>query len=405
MELSNKQLQHIHDKSRKLMITGSAGSGKTLYGSHKCILYALMYAGARCYVFRQTLNALRITIYREIIELLDNYQIPYDHNKAEFKLTLFNGSTIEFKGLDDKRKIRSINADFIIIEQAEEINEPVYRELEKRLRGKVSDKYYGQMLLIVQPESQSHFLYKIYYKNRELEETNVIHFCYKDNPYLPPAYVREYKLMKEIDYEYYLNYSRGEWIEPAGAVYTNYDDELSDKGYSYYTAGVDFGFNNPSCFLLTGWLDGEPYVIDEVYERKLTNAEFIQHIEKCLDKNELSAKDLDVVYCDSAEPDRIEEFCQAGFNAIGADKSVSAGIDSVRRVIVHIATICEKTWKEIGSYKYRKDKDGNILEEPVKINDHAMDALRYCVYGELGVLNQELHKEPDYDYINRLNEW
>lgn len=316
---------------------------------------------------------------------------------------MFNGSTIEFKGLDDKRKIRSINADFIMVEQAEETSEPVYRELEKRLRGKVSKKYYGQMLLMVQPESQSHFLYKIYYTNRKLEKTKVIHFCYKDNPYLPEDYIEEYERMKEIDYEYYLNYTRGEWIEPSGAVYTNYDDELSTRGYTYYTAGVDFGFNNPSCFLLIGWLDGQPYILDEVYERKLTNAAFIEQVKICLNCNDLKPSSLDVVYCDSAEPDRIEEFSQAGFNAVGADKSVSAGIESVRSVCVHIASICEETWKEITSYKYRKDKDGNILDEPVKIQDHAMDALRYNVYGELGALSSNVSKKIDFDFYMRAN--
>ena len=36
--------------------------------------------------------------------------------------------------------------------------------------------------------------------------------------------------------------------------------------------------------------------------------------------------------------------------------------------------------KEIESYSWKTDLNGNILEEPVKFNDHALDALRYAVY-------------------------
>ncbi|GAG85165.1 unnamed protein product [marine sediment metagenome] len=31
-------------------------------------------------------------------------------------------------------------------------------------------------------------------------------------------------------------------------------------------------------------------------------------------------------------------------------------------------------------YKYKTDKDGNALDEPVKNNDHLVDALRYCLH-------------------------
>ncbi len=36
--------------------------------------------------------------------------------------------------------------------------------------------------------------------------------------------------------------------------------------------------------------------------------------------------------------------------------------------------------KEIKSYKWKTDKDGKVLDEPVKFNDDAMDAMRYAIY-------------------------
>lgn len=383
MELNPKQLHHIHDKSRKLMVTGSAGSSKTLYGAHKAILYALQYPQARCYVFRQTLASLRDTIYLEIIELLDKYELPYDLNKSELKITFFNESTISFKGLDKFSKIRSINADFILIEQAEEISEYSYREIEKRLRGKVSKKYYGQLLIIVQPETTAHFLYKVFYTNSEIEKTKVIHFSYKDNlMYLPKEYVAEYELLKEINPDLYRNYTLGEWIQASGAIYTHYDYNIPDDiKYDYYLAGADFGYVNPSCFLVIGIKDGQAYVIGEVYESGLINKELITKANELLKEMNLHPSMLLETVCDSAEPDRIEEFRRAGYNAQKADKSVLAGIDSVKATPLHIdEKNCPNTAREIKQYRYRKDKEGNEIEEPIKINDHSMDTIRYILH-------------------------
>jgi len=57
-------------------------------------------------------------------------------------------------------------------------------------------------------------------------------------------------------------------------------------------------------------------------------------------------------------------------------------IDLVRRQTLHITKSSVDTIKEVRNYCRKKDKDGNILEEPVKIRDHACDAGRY---GSLGI--------------------
>ena len=39
--------------------------------------------------------------------------------------------------------------------------------------------------------------------------------------------------------------------------------------------------------------------------------------------------------------------------------------------------------KEIKSYKWKTDKDGRVMEEPVKFRDDLMDAMRYAIYTKL----------------------
>ena len=89
------------------------------------------------------------------------------------------------------------------------------------------------------------------------------------------------------------------------------------------------------------------------------------------------------MYCDAAEPNRIEELRRAGFNARPADKDVKKGIDTIRQQALFITQASLNLTKEIRGYKYDSDKDGKLLEFPVKENDHAVDAMRYAAYTHL----------------------
>jgi len=393
-KLTLKQKKTIHCKARKLLVEGSAGSGKTIYAVHKVILYALEHPNARLAVFRGTLPALKVTAWLEIREALYNYDIYFQENKSDNIITFLNGSTIQFKGLDDLKKIRSLNLDFIWIEQAEEIDLPVYRELEKRLRGKASKKDYGQLILTVTPEDKNHWIYDEYHREHA---GKILHFHYTDNPFLPDEYVAEYEDLKEKDYELYVKYTLGEWGNLSFLIYENWDEKVLTRGTQKWLAGVDFGFSSPSCFLLIGWYDDEPYIVKEVYQDRLTNREFIIQIKKAISEVGLTPGDIGTVYCDNAEPDRIEEFNQEGFNAIGGKKDVTARIETVRSTFVHISPECVNSKREIKGYKYQRDKNNHPTEKPVPFNDHAMDALGYCLYGALGHLSPFKMKDEIVD--------
>lgn len=369
------------------MIEGSAGSGKTIFAVHKTIIYALTHEQARIGVFRLTLPALRQTAWLETRQILDKYNIPYEENKSEGVMTFPNGSTISFKSLDDMRKIRSLNMDFIYIEQAEEISQEVFEELESRVRGQASIKDYGQLLLVVTPELKSHWIYQRFHLHKSEPNIQIVHFHYTENPFVGEEYIQLAKERKKYNYDNYIRLTLGKWNTVGGRIYENYDFKESPKGYEYYTAGVDFGFNNPSAFLLIGWLDNEPYIIDEVYESHLINHQLITKVIEMLRKHNLNPSSIDTVFCDSAEPDRIEEWSDYGFNAVGGVKDVNAKINAVKSTKLHISERCVKTIDEIQDYCYQKDKDGNSIDKPVKTKDHSMDALAYCIYGTVGILS------------------
>ena len=388
--LTDKQMEYIEDKTRHLVVLGSAGSGKTIFASVKVILYAIEHPNARIGVFRQTLPSLKKTAWLEIRKLLDKLRINYKENKSDAVITLDNGSTLSFIPLDDSRKVRSLNLDFVYIEQCEEISKDSYDELTLRVRGEVQAKDFGQVLSVVQPESKSHWLYQRFYIIKANDpDYKVIHFSYLDNPYLSEDARKYYDSLKELDPDKYLTHTLGQWIVGTKQIFTNNWSVGFNRNYfDFYVGGIDFGWNVPSCFLLIGFYDDEAYVIDEVYAPELTNDELLDGIREVLMKYNLNFDDLDAVYGDSASPDRIEVLCQNGLNTYPSVKDVKAKIQTTRETKIHISENCENLIRELPEYQYKMDKDGNILDEPIKQNDHAVDALCYCVYGVRGELSK-----------------
>ena len=389
--LSDKQYEYIGDTTRHLMIQGSAGSGKTIYACTKVILYALEYPNSRIGVFRQTLPSLRETSWLEIRSVLDRYNIEYKENKSNGLITLTNGSTISFTPLDDEKKIRSLNLDYVYVEQAEEISEEAFIELDLRIRNENSKKYYGQMLLVVQPSQKTHWLYRLFYQYKANDPDYAkIHFSYLDNPFLPEEQAKVYEGLKETNYEKYLTHTKGLWVTNSKQIFVNNWNVGFDRTYfNYYVGGIDWGWNSPACFLLAGIYDGEVYVLGEVYKTEMTNSEFLEQIANLVSSFDLTFNDIESVYADSADPEKIEVFCKNGLNTYPSVKNVKAKIDTTREVKIHIKEGCENLIRELPMYEWKKNKDGEILDEPVKKDDHSIDTLCYLCYGVFGELSPD----------------
>ena len=137
--------------------------------------------------------------------------------------------------------------------------------------------------------------------------------------------------------------------------------------------GLDFGFNNETALIAIGIKDNECYLRELLYETHLTNSELITKLKQLADKKFM-------IYADNAEPARIQEIKQAGFKIQPANKSVKDGIDYVKSQTLHIDKTSTNLINEFRSYKYREDRGGNVLEEPVKFRDHLADATRYALY-------------------------
>ena len=212
-----------------------------------------------------------------------------------------------------------------------------------------------------------------------------------DNPHFSLDY---YKRMKEtMDPRRFNAMFGGEWEKMDGLVYRCFDEQENSInpfqlpiGTKYY-AGVDWGTTAPFVIVLLAVTpNNEYYQITEVYKTGLGITDMV-----ALAKQKMQSYKIEQFFCDPSGKGHIVEFCNAGIPAVGANNDMKVGIDLLFSLIKTkrfklFRGDNKHTIDEFDTYHYPSEKelkeDTDVVDnEPVKQNDHAMDALRYVIMG------------------------
>lgn len=377
-----KTIGRIYDflentNAKTVILYGGAGAGKSWTLAQFLIIEKFIKGkNKHILITRKTNPSLRVSTYQLVLDILNNLGVPYEHKKAE-QILMFGKNRIIFRGLDDPEKIKSAEFNYIWMEEATEFTLDDYRQLRLRLR-RHTGRGRNQIFLTFNPISVHHWIYEIFFEKKLEDDVDILRVNYKDNPFLDSEYVKLLEDLEQQDEVFYKIYTLGEFAQPRDLIYTNFE-VVSDipSSFDEIIWGLDFGYNNPTALLKIGIRDNEFWIIDEIYQTRLTNADLIELMKE-------KVKRTDPIYADSSEPARIEEIKRAGFNIYPADNNVKAGIDFVKRQKIYISQNCSNTLKEIRQYLWKKNKDGELLDEPVKFMDHSMDSMRYAIYTHCG---------------------
>jgi len=383
---------HLFDESRYLVEYGGAGSGKSHFCAEKLLFRCLVEKDHRFVVIRKTTPAARISAWTLLKDKAADWGLETNVNEQMMSMKLGKNGEIYCRGLDKAEKLKSIErVTGFWLEEPTELNKDDFIQIDLRLRGLLP--HYKQILCSFNPISKLLWPYKVFFE-REKEGAAKYHSTYKDNIFIDEDYERILEGLAEEDENYYKIYTLGEWGELKALIYDRWrveDFEFDKNGYDYLLGGLDFGYNDPSAFILLGIKDWQIDIIDEVYQSRLLNSELIDHVKRVYEKYALQYWDVPI-YADN-EPDRIAEFNQAGFGVIPAHKGglVRDQINFIKRFFMRVHSRCVNWAKEAGGYKWKEDRQtGDILDEPVKFRDHDMDATRYPVYSLFYDLIQQI---------------
>lgn len=387
-------------KKKHRIFFGSAGSGKSVNIAQDYVIKLSdpKFKGANLLCVRKVEESNRGSTYSELIGAIRSiwgaryeafWKITQNPLMIESRAT---GNQIVFRGMKDdsqREKIKSITfptgkLTWIWMEEATELVQADVEILEDRLRGELSNpNLYYQMTYSFNPVSAQHWIKKKYF-DRVRPDVFIVHSTYKDNLYVGQDFYDRMEQRKIDDPEGYRVYGLGEWGNEGGQILHNFvveDFDISPARFDFMVNAQDFGFNHANALLEIGFKDGEMYVCRELYLFQKTPAEIMEMAKAAGFRKHIK------MWCDSANPDKIEMWRRAGYSAAGVNKGGSAGsvkaqIDYLKQMKkIHIHVDCENTYNEATQWRYKPDEHnpGHFLEDPIPVMDDAMAALRYSI--------------------------
>ena len=371
---------------------GGSSSGKSYFISDRTVIDNIN--GYNYLVCRNVGNTIKKSVFNQIVKSINNMCLAmfYRINKSDMTITCTrNGKQILFAGLDDVEKLKSITPENgvlerVWIEEATEIKREAFLQLKKRLRGR-TDKHKG-IILTFNPVLKSHWIYKEFFADCWDESKNtysddrklIVKTTYKDNNYLTPDDV--YELEHEADQYFYNVYTLGNWGILGNLIYKNWSTaDLSGMVHTFDNVvnGLDFGFSNPNALIRAHISEKSKtiYVFQELCKRGQTYDSLIADIKRMCGNG--------IVTCDNEDSRGLFMLQTAGIKAVPAKKGADSVLNGITwlsgyKIVIDIS--CQEFINEIQQYHWQEDKDGNVLEKPVKKKDHLLDALRYAVEQE-----------------------
>ena len=372
------QTDFVNAPERYVLESGGVGSGKTYSIVLKTLSLIIHNPGIFILLGAQTFPLLRDTTMREFLNVVPPEMIT-GYNKATSHFTFWNGAEVIFRPFDDPTKLKSLNLGACGIEEMTDVSEDIFKMVRTRMRQPAMP---GVVFGATNPGTFGNWVYRNFIE-KPVPNSRVIYSRTTDNDYLPDAYLADLEHMKESNPEYYRRMVEGMWGQLEGLVYAfPLDSRLAStpETYQRFIGGLDFGFTHPTAMVIFGVIDEKYYQVDEIYRHKMTSGDIINAI-----REKIQVYPMDVIYCDAARPEIIEDMRRAGIPAQAAVKDVFDGIMWVktligsRRLYVHQA--CMFTLREYDSYIW--DRKNEVKEVPVKVNDDCMDATRYALYSDM----------------------
>lgn len=347
--------------------TGGARSGKTYGTMQNLCLLAMERPNISISCVSRSLPHIKKGVFRDFQQLLkQGIYTQGEMRWTDFTFHFTNGSYIEFFGLEDPDKAHGPGRDILFINEANFVPKAVYDQLAMRTTGKI--------VLDLNPSEFNSWVYEVADNPANLN----IHSTYKDNlanlSAQQVSFIEAYEHLQDpFMWQVYGLGLRGASEE---IIYRGWQlcDALPGKGDVVF--GLDFGYVHPSALMQVEFYEGNTYVKQLIYKSGLTKPELNELIKQVVPANAL-------IYADAAEPDSIEELYRMGVNIHGANKDVWNGILNVKSQMLFIERQSTDLIRELQGYKWKKDKNDNILEEPVKAYDDAVDAMRYAIHSHL----------------------
>ncbi len=415
--LSPKQIEFIINSTCHWNLAhGSVRSGKTI-GT----LFRFMQAADQCPDSQiWMVGHSSDTIYQNAIRLLlESEQLaifrPFCTWYAGKRQLKFKDKTISTLGAKDEGAIGSFQGKTFSLVYCDEMTlypESIIDMIDTRLSNPHSMGFAS-----MNPSHPNHKIKKWIDKSEEGDENYYsLHFNLDDNPYVDDEYKQ--RIRDSLSGLFYKRNYLGLWCLAEGAIFDFFDHnihvvERPPAAAEYWIAGIDYGSVNAfSCLLIgvstgkynqTGkrwWVEKEYYWDPKKTGRQKVNSEFADDVQAFLEPYGVKN-----VYIDpSAEAFQLE-LRKRGMHVVHANNDVENGIQmmtaEMKKGNLYVCSECKNTIREIESYVWDPKAADKGYDQPLKKDDHAVDALRYCIAShKVSVYDPYAHAQQQQQFLS-----
>jgi len=380
------------------ILMGGRGAGRSTVASQYANAKLVAPEYFRCAIMRYVLGDIRNSIYREITDRAEENGILGSLDINESMMTVAYGANsinaVGFKKSsgEQKAKLKSLaNYTHVIIEEADEIAEEDFRQLDDSLRTLKSDI---RIVLLLNAPPKNHWIIQRWFNllpseakdfyipelKPECKDTLFIRTSYHDNiKNMAKATIHNYESYRTTNPAHYWTMIRGYIPEVVkGKIYSGWKEvDFIPFEARLERRGLDFGYTNDPTALVAVYYYNGGYILDEeCYRKGMTNGVIASTI-----SNQPASPEA-LVIADSAEPKSIDELKLYDINVLPAVKgtgSIKTGIQFVQGLKISFTKRSVNLKREYENYAWFEDKDGITLNEPKPGEDHCMDAIRYAL--------------------------
>lgn len=394
--LSEKQLQFVLEGTHKWNLAhGSVRTGKTV-GT----LFAFMLAANKCpdsQIFM--VGHSSDTIYQNAIRLLMespqfNIFRPFCTWYAGKRQLVFRDKTIQTMGAKDEGAIGNFQGKTMSLCYCDEMTlypESIIDMIDTRLSNP-----YSMGFASMNPSHPDHKIKK-WIDQAAAGDKNyyALHFTLDDNPYVDNDYKQ--RVRDSLSGLFYKRNYLGLWCLAEGAIFDFFDPKVHvvdrpPRAAEYWIAAIDVGSIHPFVCLLIGvstgkydqsgkcmWVEKEYFWDYKKQNRQKTYSEFADDVQEFLEPYAIRN-----IYIDPAAEAFHVELRKRQMHVVHANNDVINGLayttSEMRKGNLFICSECKNTIRQIQGYVWDSKSAERGEDRPVKVEDDAVDALRYAVF-------------------------
>lgn len=388
---SKKQIDVIKNADAFInILEGSVRSGKTIASIVAWMNYLYDSPHEIFLMSGESTDSLYRNVITPMVDMLGERSAKYlggTKGGASFVINLKGRKKICYcRGAsksNDEGKIRGMTiggwyADEIVLHHRDFVNQAITR----------LSKEGAKAIWTTNPDNPFHYIKKEFIDRVDTNNYKHWHFDLDDNLSLDERYKENIK--KNHTGLWYDRFINGLWVLADGVIYPMFNQEniteTANKKYSEFYISCDYGIQNPMVFLLWGKHNKKWYCIKEYYHvgqginNQKTDEEYYEDLVKFS-----QGYDVKGVVIDPSATSFITLIRKKNkFIAIKAKNAVNDGIQNTSTLLRNRELLfdysCENCKKEFSTYVWDEDSALKGKDQPLKQNDHYMDAIRYMAH-------------------------